>query len=268
MSGKRRIRPILGTLVEIGVCGNAEYRDTTITKAFDGLAHIHSLMSFHDPKSDLSRLNASLREEIDLQPHTAQVLQRALRLGRRSHGLFNCTVGGALVKRGILPDQGGVEPLDFGHCDDVKLDGRKAKLLKPLRITLDGIAKGYAVDYAISILRRSGVSAGWVNAGGDLRVFGNTRLQVHSRDHDGNLANIGELNNASLATSSAFAEPNPNFPACMVRAGGGAIDTGTWSVMAPTAWLADALTKVACLAKPVNRKAVVSALGGALVSIP
>jgi thiamine biosynthesis lipoprotein len=39
-------------------------------------------------------------------------------------------------------------------------------------VDLSGIAKGYAIDRALSILRESGAAGGLVEVGGDLRVFG------------------------------------------------------------------------------------------------
>jgi FAD:protein FMN transferase len=42
----------------------------------------------------------------------------------------------------------------------------------PVELDLGGIAKGHAIDRAIDTLRELGCSAGLVNAGGDLRVFG------------------------------------------------------------------------------------------------
>jgi thiamine biosynthesis lipoprotein len=39
-------------------------------------------------------------------------------------------------------------------------------------IDLGGIAKGYAVDRAVEVLKQGGLSAGLVNAGGDIRGFG------------------------------------------------------------------------------------------------
>jgi len=43
---------------------------------------------------------------------------------------------------------------------------------RPLHIDLGGIAKGYAVDRALTALRAAGCRGGLVNAGGDLAVFG------------------------------------------------------------------------------------------------
>ena len=40
------------------------------------------------------------------------------------------------------------------------------------RLDLGGVAKGYAVDRIIAVLKRNGIQAGLVNAGGDIATFG------------------------------------------------------------------------------------------------
>ena len=54
----RRARPLLGTFVEIEVTGAAKSAmNTAIDAAFEAVAWVHRLMSFHEPDSDVSRLN-------------------------------------------------------------------------------------------------------------------------------------------------------------------------------------------------------------------
>ena len=232
MKSKRRLRPLLGTFVEIGIRHDAVDGNAAINRAFEGIALIQSLMSFHDPASDLSRLNNSPGEEMELHPLTVTVLQLALDAGRR---------------------------------DDVKLSGRRARLLKPVRITLDGIAKGFAVDYAVALLKQSGITAGWINAGGDLRVFGDMTLPVCRRERDGTIRPVGRLRDMAMATSSVLPGSSPDFPGWIVHPACGEACRGTWSVLAKTAWRADALTKVAALVPSRLRQAEITRLGGQLL---
>jgi FAD:protein FMN transferase len=54
----RRCRPLLGTFVEIQAFGTkaAELEDA-VEAAFLAIAHVQRLMSFHDPESEVSRMN-------------------------------------------------------------------------------------------------------------------------------------------------------------------------------------------------------------------
>lgn len=256
----RRMRPQLGTFVEIGcdVQGDAQ---AALDAAFEAIAQIERRLSFHDPDSELSRLNAARGALVRLSAQSRRVLAAAVGFTRASAGLFNCTVGGELVARGALPDHLGSECLPTGSADDVVFAARGVRLARAVRITLDGFAKGWAVDRAVAALRAHGVTRGWVNAGGDLRAFGALMLPVSRREFDGRLVQLGALRDGALATSIAGAPRDAGYPGVIV---GAAPQSGVWTVAARFAWRADALTKVAANAPADARAKIVAQLGGRL----
>jgi FAD:protein FMN transferase len=259
----RRMRPLLGTFVEVGACADGAVEEA-LDAAFASLAVSHERWSFHSPDSELSRLNAKPGDAVALSPSTLRLLSAALAMTAASGGAFNCTVGGTLVQRGVLPDHGGPTALPVGHAGDVELGVGWARLRRPVRVTLDGIAKGFAVDLAVQALRRAGARSGWVNAGGDLRVFGARVLPVHRRELDDSLTPMGQLQSAAMASSRAGGGANDRFPGCIVGAPAGAAEE-VLSVVARSAWRADALTKVAAATPVPERAARVAQLGGCLL---
>lgn len=263
MASIKRMRPLLGTFVEIGIHVD-NLPEHTINAAFDAITEVQTLMSFHDQNSDLSKLNQAGGKELTLHPHSIRVLRLARAMTFASDGLFNCTVGGALVRLGVLPNHGVSSMLDCGAADDIELHGTKARLRRMVQVTLDGIAKGYAVDCAIRAMKRNGALAGWVNAGGDLRVFGKVILPVQRRELDGSFSELGGLQEAAIATTCVRSSHDVSFPAWIV-ADSRIPESGVWSVMARHAWRADALTKVACLAHPAQRNLLIERLGGRLI---
>jgi thiamine biosynthesis lipoprotein len=65
----RRARPLLGTFAEVEALGLVEPApERAVAYAFEAIERVHRLMSFHDPDSDISRLN---RHVVD--PGTFQV---------------------------------------------------------------------------------------------------------------------------------------------------------------------------------------------------
>lgn len=261
MPDVRRMRPALGTFVEIGARGG---RADAVDAAFAAIDGAQSRWSFHDPDSELSRLNRHPGERVPLSRCTLRLLVLARLLAVQSGGRFDPTVGGAMVERHVLPDDGGPAPLARGTPDDIEIGPDWASLRRPVRLTLDGIAKGWAVDRAIGALRRASASGGWVNAGGDLRVFGDSSLLVQRRELDGTLTTLGTLRNGALATSRA-GEVDPAFPGLILAPTDTPAAPGVWSVLATTAARADALTKVAAACDASTRAAAVAALGGCLV---
>jgi len=109
---------------------------------------------------------------------------------------------------------------------------------------LDGIAKGFAVDRAVDALQSAGIRAGVVNAGGDLRVFGDAFEEVYVRppQHPDRLIYIGRVRDAAVATSAAMLLVDPRPARRALRAAGA-------TVIAADCITADALTKP-CLLEP------------------
>jgi FAD:protein FMN transferase len=171
-----RTQPWLGTLVTLGVQGApARQCEGFFRRGFAAIAGVHELMSFHDPRSDVSRLNreAWLRP-VAVDPQTLKVLRLARRISAVSGGVFDITVAHALVTSGFLPRPvGAPEPDPRASWRDITLqkDGC-VRFRKPLWIDLGGIAKGFAVDAALLCRPRSRRARISINAGGDLRVAG------------------------------------------------------------------------------------------------
>jgi len=186
MTGTRRARPLLGTLVEIAIEDDLPHADIVqiIDRAFAAVVRVQALMSFHDPESELSRINreAWLRP-VTISDDTWRVLTAAQQLSDASDGLFDITVAPALECAGFLPRHADHLPASgHGGWRDVELlPGQRVRLARRVRLDLGGIAKGFAVDQAIAQLRDAGVVAGSVNAGGDLRVMGNPAHTLHLR---------------------------------------------------------------------------------------
>lgn len=150
--------------------------------AFDEVDRIDRLMSHYKPESPLSRLNreASFRP-VAVDEELFDFLAEALRYSRDSDGAFDITVGPLMKGWGFFQGEGRVPSDDelvevrrrigFEH---VVLNARDRTIAfdRPgIELDLGGIAKGYAVDRAVGVLRRHGVAAALVNACGST-IFG------------------------------------------------------------------------------------------------
>lgn len=258
---------MLGTFVEMGAAGPALH-ERAFEAAYAAIGRVEQLLSFQSPGSDLSRLNRCAGTFVRLSPVAVRVLRLSRAMSTASDGLFNCTIGGALVHRGTLPDHGGPQPILCGNPSDIEIRGCEARLLRPVRVTLDGIAKGYAVDLAIGVLKRHGAIKGWINAGGDMRAFGSITLPISRRESNGSLQSLGGMRDAAIATSEIQPERNARFPGEVLDRNGCRAPSGVWTVLSSSAWRADALTKVAALAPASQRDALLSRLGGRLIDAP
>jgi thiamine biosynthesis lipoprotein len=219
----RRARPLLGTLVEVGCDGG------DVQAAFDAVAAVQACMSRFDARSDIGRFNAMDAGAIEVDAQTAFVLDCAARLQAATGGVFDISLGSG--------------------TPGWRLDGRVLHKLQPgTALDLGGIAKGHAVDRALAALRASGATRGWVNAGGDLAVFGDLALPLRLRDEArGGVRDLGHLSDGAAATSAYG--PGRRSQLVLVTAVSGrdasqAHAPAHVTVLASSCLWADALTKV------------------------
>jgi thiamine biosynthesis lipoprotein len=250
----RRARLLLGTFVEIEAFGASEAKmNEAIDAAFGAVAKVHRLMSFHDSDSDVSRLNreAHLRP-VAVDAWTFAVLETATELHHRSGGVFDIAVAPALQALGLLPQTGSSVASGARSGAAVELlDGDAVRFHRDIAVDLGGIAKGFAVDRAIEVLRASGVTGAIVNAGGDLAAFGPEPHAVHIR-HPRDGARIVcsvTIENAALASSAPRFDPfqsaDTAHSAVINPASQRAPDgVDGASVRASSCMIADALTKI------------------------
>lgn len=247
----RRARPLLGTIVEISLAGSdVNALHASANAAFGTIASIHGLMSFQSADSDVSRLNNSaVGRAVQIDPRTWRVIQLAHEVSVASSGVFDITVGGAMMARGDLPGMLRRQPdRDASFRDIELLADSRVRMRRPLAIDVGGIAKGYAVDCAVSVLREMGVDSGCVNAGGDLRVFGDETVLVEVRDpHNPEVAGARvNVQDRAFATSANYT-PGMNFSSAGIvldaRDGARVVDGRSASVRATNCVVADALAK-------------------------
>jgi FAD:protein FMN transferase len=250
----RRAELWLGTRVEISADSPSRAsREDGVVAAFAAIARVHHALSLHDRESELSQVNRNAPKRVQkLSPDLRSVLACALELAACSQGAFDPTVGGRVAALGFLPPQ--AESDQAASWRDVLLTRRGARFVRPLVLDFGGIAKGHAVDCAIEASRRHGVTSGCVNAGGDLRVFGDRSERVHLRTSGahGMLLPLVSIADGAVATSAfggqrrriagrwatPLIDPRTQLPMMSTR---------TISVVAPTCMVADALTKVVAL---------------------
>lgn len=253
----RRARPLLGTLVDIRVDAEAAQAAHAIEAAFAVVEQIHHLMSFHETNSDVSRINAADAHcAVNIDPHTYRVLAFARHIGDLSDGAFDIAVADILVKDGFLPNnRKGSLPAGAATYRDLDLlPDNCVQWQQHGWIDLGGIAKGYAVDCAVETLQSHGIRHGVVNAGGDLRCFGEAEsIHVRQPNSPTTLMHLGWLRDCAMATSGGYfsgtgGEDHRIDPLIDPRQRVSTTWNESVSVVASDCMTADALTKVVRLA--------------------
>jgi thiamine biosynthesis lipoprotein len=153
-----------------------------LDEALDEVDRIDRLMSHYKPESPLSQLNRGARRgPVAVEPELFDFIAEAMRYSQESGGAFDITVGPLMKAWGFFGGDGHLpsdEQLSKARrsvgARHVVLDHRLRTIAfddAGVEIDLGGIAKGYAVDRVASVLRRRGVAAALISAGGS-SVYG------------------------------------------------------------------------------------------------
>ena len=181
----------------------------------------HSQFSRFQPDSELSRLNADLRETVPVTPMLRRVVEVGIRAAQATGGLVDPTLGVEIEQAGYAADlavdsvplEVGLAlappraPAGAGACAAwrrVIADRGAGTITRPPGIKLDpgGIAKGVFADELAARLKGYGTFA--IDCAGDIRLGGTdeTLREVHvASPFDGSSLHTFTLASGALATS-------------------------------------------------------------------
>lgn len=153
-----------------------------MASAYDRIAELNDSFSDYDPESELSRLSRSSGpgKPIQVSPELLDILQVAQNVSRRTEGAFDVTVGPYVrLWRRARRQKEPVDPKRLADAkqrvgfEHVKIDTQHNTVelqRENMRLDLGGIAKGYAADEAMQVLKQHGIESALIDASGDLLV--------------------------------------------------------------------------------------------------
>lgn len=238
---------------------------------------LEALWTRFDPASELSHINAQAGRAVAASPETLVLARRALRAGRLTGGRFDPLMGAEIVVLGYDRDHGSLARPDAPTArvamsprvrpttQGLRVDEAAQRIVVPAGRALDpgGIGKGLAADMVSAGIMRRGATGALVNLGGDVRCRGTApdgpwRVGVAApggADQD-RVAEV-TVGNGAVCTSGRrrrrWVRPDGTEAHHLLDPVTGLptdaqVDQVT--VIAPMAWLAEALTKAVILAGP------------------
>ncbi len=149
--------------------------------AYDRIAMLNAILSDYDPESELSRLAGTAGGgPVLVSADLFEVLRRSKEIYERSGGAFDVTIApvGRLWRRARrdhkLPDPARLaEARPLVGSDKMLLDpkARTVELKKKgMKLDVGGIAKGYAAQAALDVLKKAGITRALVGGAGDIVV--------------------------------------------------------------------------------------------------
>lgn len=211
----------MGTYVTVWFWTDKEADAAKAAEAvFDEMKRLDAEMTTWTDTSEVSKINAAAgKRPVAVSAETFAVIERAQDIAQKSGGVFDISVGAfkGLWKfdedmDGSLPDPQEVKKrLALVGYKDIVLDKKKKTVFlrrKGMSITLGGIAKGYAVDKCVALLKKAGFSDFMLQAGGDMYISGKKGSEpwvVGIRDPRGTELFAGmPIENHSFSTSGDY----------------------------------------------------------------
>lgn len=280
----------MGTHLGYAAYTNPKVDAPTAHRAFDAataeIERIEAMMTTWRPDSDLSKVNAAAgKTKVQVDPETFAVVKEALHTSAISGGTFDITFESL---HGLWKFDQDLDPhpptaaqvkakLPLVGYKHVKLDEAAHTIFidqEGTKISLGGIAKGYAVDHAAKILDDAGLTAFYVQAGGDLFARGKkpdgTAWQAGIRDPrgpDGSYFAMIDLSDHAFSTAGDYErayiesgkryhhiiDPHTGFPATASR---------SVTIYADNAYQADAIDDAVFILGPKKGIELVESIEG------
>jgi FAD:protein FMN transferase len=280
----------MGTHLTFAAFTTASLDAARVHEAFDAaigeIVRIEKLMTTWDPASEVSRINAAAGQgPVVVGPETFDVIRESVHASEMSGGAFDITFE---TLHGLWKFDQDLDPHPPSAADvtarrkylgyhHVKLDAASRSVFldeEHVKIGLGGIAKGYAVDRASSVLVGHGLTSFYVQAGGDLYTRGTkpegSPWVAGIRDPRGDESDyfaMMPVNDHAFSTAGDYErtyvvdgkryhhiiDPHTGYPATASR---------SVTIWAPTALLADELDDAVFILGPERGLALVESLEG------
>ncbi len=197
---------------------NEELGRDAVEAVMEEMRRIDRLMSTYKAESQVSLINRdAAARPVRTDAEIIALLEEALTLSALTAGAFDITyasVGYLYDYRARRkPDEAAIREalpaVDYRHVIVDSDAGTVRFASSGVRIDLGGIAKGYAVERGVVILRSRGVHHGIVTAGGDSRILGDRRgrpwlVGVRDPRQDGRIVARIPLSDEAISTSGDY----------------------------------------------------------------
>ncbi len=214
---------VMDTYVTIKAYGESNGKvERAVDKAMMEIKRIDSSMNFYDEKSEISKINNAVREKpVKISDDMIEIISLSLAYAGKTSGTFDPTIGVLTdlwnFGKEKMPTESEMEvslPLVDYRFVELNKDENAISFLKDgMKMDFGGVAKGYAVDRAMDILEKEGVTGALITTGSTTKVMGfkarNSLWKIgiqhpRSSETEENLMGKISTTNKSISTSGDY----------------------------------------------------------------
>lgn len=255
---------LMDTIVKIKVQSRNKAADQVIAQTFELMRLLETKFSCYQEEGIIYQFNAGEIDSLYLDDDLQQILSMGRELYSQTDSLYDITIGRLAdlwdFNEPIKPKGNEItEALELIGFDKLKIS--RGYLFKPqgMKLTLGSLAKGYIIDRAVDFLKTRQIESGFVNAGGDMRIFGQKKpLKIgiqHPRSDRGELIGTLLISDLSVVTSGDyerfFIEDGIRYHHILdPKTGYPAVKTVSVTVLSEQAFIGDAYSTALFLLEP------------------
>lgn len=217
-------RSLMDTYVKVVVYSDEETAEEALNAAFTRIEEIEKIASIFDEESEASKLNQDGHLDTP-SDELLELINLSLDYSELTDGSFDITCQPLLDLWSYKPDADKQfweldeatqterinEALELVGPDQIIIEDNTIRFKEEgTKITLGGIAKGYAVDEALDVIKDMGIRYALVDAGGDISTLGSkprgelwSIALVNPDDTSQSLASF-RVHDKSVATSGNY----------------------------------------------------------------
>lgn len=213
---------LMGSRFEITlVCSKEQHAQAYLDQATAEIKRIEKLISSWNPSSETSLINKNAGiKAVKVSPELYGLIQRSIQISTLTQGAFDLsyaaidplwTFDGSMRS---LPSKAQLAAsIRNINYKEILLDSLAQTVYLPkkgMKIGFGAIGKGYAADAAKTLMESLGVSAGIINASGDLCTWGKKpdgedwQVGISNPENPSKIISWFPVNNAAVATSGNY----------------------------------------------------------------
>lgn len=211
---------VLGTVVTVAIYDHGS--EALLDQVFDRLLAIENLMSANLDASEIGQINLNAGvSPVTVSDETLTVIDKGLDYGALSGGAFDITMEPVVALWQIGTDDAHVpdaadleEAVSKVDYQLVQVDHDAKTVYLPevgMGIDLGGIAKGYAADEIVTLLKEAGVERAMLNLGGNVYAMGEKsdgtpwKIGIQAPfDERNDYFGVAPVSNATVVTSGPY----------------------------------------------------------------
>ncbi len=190
--------------------------DKELEEAGQLIHRLDSLLSVTSDTSEVSRINSSGGQPVEVSDETMYLINQSIALGESTGGALDITLTPVIRAWGFLggdyrvPEDDQLEQLlELVDYSKIVTEGQRVTLPEGMAVSFGAVAKGYTGDLLMELFKNQGLDSAIVTLGGNVQALGKKpdgsrwNVAIQSPFGDDTLGTI-QVENSAVVTSGGY----------------------------------------------------------------